>query len=237
MTESYFSHPRPEVRALVPPTARRVVDVGCGAGAMGAALKAERPGLEVRGVEANPEAAARAAGVLDGVSVAPGDAEMPGSWPAPDCVVLADVLEHMVDPWQALRRWRACLKHGGCIVVSLPNVAHASVVRELRRGRWDYVDEGLLDRTHLRFFTRATAVELVEAEGFEVEVMRRAVPRPSTLGEWLCWPLVLCGLEWESRRHRVPRWLLRALDSRSRQILLRAVPSAAARKAPPSPHG
>ncbi len=236
MPEDYFSHPRPEVRALVPQSARSVVDVGCGAGALGAALKEERPGTEVRGIEVNPEAAARAACVLDEVAVVSGDGEVPASWPAVDCVIFADVLEHMVDPWSALRRWRSRLRGGGHVVVSLPNVGHWSVLDELARGRWDYVDEGVLDRTHVRFFTRATAIELLETTGFEVETMRRAIQLrvDAFLGEKFMWPLVLLGIFLERKGRRVPAWLVRILDVRSRQILLRARMEPAPQV--PSPH-
>jgi O-antigen biosynthesis protein len=223
MAEDYYSHPRPEVRALFPPSARFVVDVGCGAGTLGAAIKREHPGTQVRGIEIVPEAAARAAQVLDDVVVGSGDGAMPESWPPPDCVILADVLEHMADPWAALRRWRARIRDGGYLLVSLPNAAHSSVIAGLWRGRWDYVDEGVLDRTHLRFFTRATALELVTGLGFEVEVVRRAIKLP---GENLPWKVVASSLavvcEREERGRRVPTWLVRVLDLCSYQILLRA---------------
>lgn len=230
MPEDYFSHPRPEVRALVPVTARFIVDVGCGAGALGAAIKAERPGVAVRGIELNEGAAARARRVLDDVVVGSGDGEMPASWPAPDCVIFADVLEHMVDPWTALARWGPRLRPGGCVVVSLPNVAHASVQKALWRGRWDYEKEGLLDRTHLRFFTRATALEMLAGAGFEVEVMVRAIRgggRLTRLG-------IQRGLGLEARGRAVSGWLLRILDWYSFQFLLRAR-ARAARASPDGP--
>ena len=221
--EDYFTHSRPEVRALVPTGARIVVDVGCGAGAMGAALKSERPGIEVRGIEPNAEAAACARAVLDDVAVASGEQPMPASWPAPDCVVLADVLEHMVDPWASLRYWRTRLGPGGSVVVSLPNVGHWSVGEALSRGRWDYTEDGLLDRTHLRFFTRATAVELLEGAGFEVVGMFRAILLPHTFkGNRLWRPRVRRGLELERAGLPVPGHVLRALDACSRQVVLGA---------------
>ncbi len=223
MAEDYFSHPRPEVRSLVPPTARFLVDVGCGAGALGAALKRDNPLIAVRGIELDPAAAARAAAVLDDVAVMPGDGALPDSWPAPDCIILADVLEHMTDPWTVLRRWRTRLRKDGHIVVSLPNVSHRSVLDALRRGRWDYVDEGILDKTHVRFFTRETALELVEDSGFEIEIVRRGIERRvGTFRERIVWPQILLGLSLEERGHRLPALWVRMLDASSRQILLRA---------------
>lgn len=171
----YFGHPRPEVAALVPEGARNVIDIGCGAGALGKALKAARPGLAVRGVEPVAEQAARAREVLDEVVVAGAEDPLPSGWPQPDCVIFADVLEHLVDPWAVLRSLRGALAPGGSLVISVPNIAHRSVMGGLLRGRFDYQDAGVLDRTHLRFFTRETAMELVEQAGFTVKRVERVV--------------------------------------------------------------
>lgn len=164
----YSFHVRQEILDLVPAAAKVVIDVGCAAGILGAALKRQRPGVQVRGVEISPESAARAREVLDDVYCGSAEDELPGIWPKPDCVVFADVLEHLPDPWQVLRRYREILGVGGTVVVSVPNIGHRSVVEGLLRGRFDYADAGILDRTHLRFFTRASATELLESCGFRV---------------------------------------------------------------------
>lgn len=172
---SYYGYARPEVCALVPESAMRVIDFGCAGGALGRALKTARPGRLVFGVEPVAEQAARARAVLDEVHVGHAEDELPEAWGAPDCVIFADVLEHLVDPWAVVRRARARLAPGGALVVSIPNVLHHSVLADLLRGRFDYRDAGVLDRTHLRFFTAATARELVEQAGFRVERMERVV--------------------------------------------------------------
>jgi len=171
----YYGHERPEVIALVPKDAKYVVDVGCGAGGLGRALKRERPHVEVRGIEIVAEQAERAKKVLDDVRVIGAEKGLPSDWPRPDCVIFADVLEHLVDPWAVLRQWRETLAEGGTVVVSLPNVGHREVLGGVLRGRWDYQDAGILDRTHLRFFTRATAIELLESTGFRVVRFERAL--------------------------------------------------------------
>jgi 2-polyprenyl-3-methyl-5-hydroxy-6-metoxy-1,4-benzoquinol methylase len=182
MQESYYTHARPEIRALVPLSAQRVVDVGCGEGLVGAALKAERPGLQVRGIEIT-EAAELAKTRLDAAVQGTAEATPPPDWPAPDCVIFADVLEHLVDPWDALRVWGDRLEPGGTAVISLPNVAHWSVVSSLILGRFAYEQEGIMDRTHLRFFTRDTAVQLIEKAGFVVDQKERVVAlAPGALG-------------------------------------------------------
>jgi SAM-dependent methyltransferase len=173
--EQYYTHARPEVLRLIPQGVRQVVDVGCGAGALGAAIKRAFPEAQVRGVELMPEQAAAAAKVLDAAVNADANAALPASWPQPDCLVFADVLEHLVDPWAALAAWRARCQPKAWAVISLPNVAHVSVLSDLKRGRFDYQDEGLLDRTHLRFFTRATACALVEQAGYEVVQLDRVI--------------------------------------------------------------
>lgn len=177
----YYGHSRDDVCALVPDDARRVLDFGCGGGGLGRTLKRARPGIEVRGVEPVADQAERARRVLDDVCVGGAEGPLPAGWPRPDCIVFADVLEHLVDPWAAVRRARELLAPGGSLVVSIPNVRHHSVLADLLRGRFDYRDAGVLDRTHLRFFTAATARELCERAGFVVERMERVLDPPAGL--------------------------------------------------------
>ena len=179
----YYGHPRREMEPFVPAGAATVLDVGCGAGAFAATLRSARPGrqLEIWGVELIPEAAALARGTLDQVLV--GDAvvrvaELPDA--RFDCVVMNDVLEHLAEPAPLLRQARRVLKPGGALVASLPNVRYFFNVWDLAvRGRWDYVDEGILDRTHLRFYTRSSLRRLLADEGFAVATMQGINPTGS----------------------------------------------------------
>ena len=168
---AYYGRPRPEMRAFVPTAVRRLLDVGCGAGAFAAGLKAARPGLVVWGVEAEPQAAARAREVLDRVVVGDALAVLPElSAERFDAIVLNDILEHLVAPEELLAGLRPLLGEGGCVVASIPNVRHFATVADLVfRGRWEYTDEGTLDRTHLRFFTRASLPGLFSAAGYALE--------------------------------------------------------------------
>jgi SAM-dependent methyltransferase len=181
--DGYFEWTRPEVRALVPPTARRVLDVGCGAGALGGALSAVR-GIEVVGIELFADAAARAAERLDDVVVCDLDALTELPFPAAhfDAMVFGDVLEHLRDPHRLLRVLRRYLAPDGAIVCSIPNVKHWSVVLPLLfEDRWTYQDCGLLDRTHVHLFTLEEFGALLEQTGFEgveVRVVCEPGPRP-----------------------------------------------------------
>lgn len=163
----YPNGARPEVADFVPRSARRLLDVGCARGGFGAALEAERD-VEVWGVEPDERAAAVASSQITRVVV--------GSFPEAldtgvtfDCITFNDVLEHVMDPRDMLYAARPLLADGGLILASIPNIRHASVLADLvLRGRWDYTDDGLLDRTHVRFFTKVTMRELFESAGLEV---------------------------------------------------------------------
>ena len=174
----YYAHVRPELIALVPDDVMNLVDVGCGAGGTCGALKSTRPGLVVRGVELMPEPAALARKLLDEVVCGSAEAPMPDHWPAPDCLIFGDVLEHLVDPWSVLNDWVGRLKPGGTVVASIPNVGHQSVLSPLIRGHWRYQDEGVLDRTHLRFFTRETALGLLAHANLNIIRLDRIVNKP-----------------------------------------------------------
>ncbi|MBE3599177.1 MAG: class I SAM-dependent methyltransferase [Limnochordaceae bacterium] len=167
---SYYTD-RPDVRGLVRDSCRTILDLGCGPGLVGEALKRSRP-CRVTGVEINREAAEEARRRID--EVIAGDIEqLVDALPARayDCILAADVLEHLRDPWRVLRALRRCLAHGGYVVASVPNVAHWCVLKGLLEGDWVYQPQGLLDATHLRFFTRRGIVRLFESSGYRIQQM------------------------------------------------------------------
>jgi 2-polyprenyl-3-methyl-5-hydroxy-6-metoxy-1,4-benzoquinol methylase len=173
----------------------RVLDVGTAAGYLGEALG--RLGFhDVHGIECDASLAAEAQGFYQSLVV--GDVESADlPWPEGsfDAMICADLLEHLRDPAAALGRLCRLLVPGGWMVVSLPNVAHWSVRLSLLCGRFDYGPRGLLDQTHLRFFTRRTARALVRGAGLSLR--REAVtPLPfSTWREGSRWRRVWEGLE------------------------------------------
>lgn len=162
---------RAEIVPFVPDGVTSLLDVGCGNGGFGGLLRARfGPHLRLVGVEPMDEAAAQA-------RTSGFDEVVPGFFPEAlhssekfDCIVFNDVLEHMVDPWSALESAHERLSPDGVIVASLPSILYLPVIaRVLVRRRWDYTDAGTLDHTHLRFFTKATMVEMFEDSGYRVE--------------------------------------------------------------------
>ena len=166
--DSYFEHTRPELRALVPEAARRVLDVGCGAGALGAALKQTRPEVAVVGLEAFPDAAERARRRLDDVLVIDLDGltGLPPDAGTFDAMIFGDVLEHLRDPEAVLRALLPSLAPGGVLIFSVPNVRHWTVLYPLLvNDRWEHADAGLQDRTHMHFFTLEEFISMLAAVG------------------------------------------------------------------------
>lgn len=151
-----------------------VLDVGCATGYLARELLA-RGAASVDGIEFDPAAAEQARAHCRDVVV--GDLEAPLTRSAvealarPDTIICADVLEHLRDPWATLTWLRTLLPEDGSgkAIISIPNIAHWTARRALLRGRFDYADHGLFDRTHLRFFTRDSVRELARRAGFAVQ--------------------------------------------------------------------
>ncbi|WP_392542659.1 class I SAM-dependent methyltransferase [Oryzobacter telluris] len=168
----YEDNRREEVARHIPAGATSVLEVGCGKGGFGLALRdALGPQARIVGVEAMPEQAVMAAEGHGFDAVSTGyfpDALPEGEGPF-DLVVFNDVLEHVLEPEDMLRDLHAHLAPRARVLAAIPSIQYAPVVWRLVRGRWDYADIGTLDRTHVRFFTAATMCEMFERAGYEVE--------------------------------------------------------------------
>lgn len=167
--QEYYDQSRAEMLTFVPPDTRRLLDIGCGNGAFGALVK-QRLGAETWGVEYVEAAAERArAGndrILRGSIYEPLD--LPEGYF--DVITMNDVLEHLPESEPVLERVKRLLRPGGLFILSLPNVRYYLNVRDLVfRQDWQYQDFGILDRTHLRFFTQKSARRLLEDNGFAVQ--------------------------------------------------------------------
>jgi 2-polyprenyl-3-methyl-5-hydroxy-6-metoxy-1,4-benzoquinol methylase len=150
---------------------QRVLDIGCGTGAWGSELTA-RGATELIGIEIAPAAADIARTRYDQVLTVPSEelnaGRLGGTF---DTIIAADVIEHLVDPFSELRRWVDWCTPGGELVISTPNLRHFRVLRDLAvRGRFDYIDGGgVMDRTHLRWFTEASLADALSAAGWGVQ--------------------------------------------------------------------
>jgi 2-polyprenyl-3-methyl-5-hydroxy-6-metoxy-1,4-benzoquinol methylase len=171
----YFANPRTDILPLLPSPCESVLELGCGTGATLKWLKAGQYCRHTCGVELFAQAAQLAAQVADWV--VQGDIEhMQLPWPPAhfDVILCLDVLEHLVDPWQVLARLTTHLKPGGRLIASIPNVRNWRALGPLLfAGRWEYTQTGILDKTHLRFFTRNSALALLQSSGLQVQAMQR----------------------------------------------------------------
>ncbi len=167
----YFAQTRPEMLGYVPRSVPRVLEVGCANGNFGAQLKRDHGAGEVWGVEMDPAAAQVALSTLDRVLV--GDiGSLSDELPAGhfECIVMNDVIEHLADPEAVVARLKRVLARDGVIVCSIPNIRYLYTLFDLVvRKKWEYEDAGVLDRTHLRFFTMSSIRNFFEKLGFEVE--------------------------------------------------------------------
>lgn len=164
----YFRQNRPEMLPYVPSNAQKILEIGCGAGQFAAQLRS--PKREVWGAEIDPAAASAAEQLLDRVLCGDIDTliqKLPIAYF--DCIIFNDVLEHLVDPYSLLSCLRSILIPGGVVVASIPNVRYFFNIRELLVDRqWRYRNYGILDRTHLRFFTKYSIADMFADAGYYI---------------------------------------------------------------------
>ena len=165
----YFRFVRREILPLLPATATRILDVGAGVGATSAWLRTRYEGCTTVALEGSRAAEAALRGNVDEAHIVDLNGPLPDVG-APDLVLLLDVLEHLVDPWDVLKRIVDIAAPQATVIVSVPNIAHFSVsLPLLLRGAFQYRDAGIMDRTHLRFFVRSSAIALLNSAGLHVE--------------------------------------------------------------------
>lgn len=163
-----------------------VLDVGCSTGFLGEKLKMGK-NCAVVGIDNDADAVKIAGKILDKTVRVDIESGMPRLGKKFDYIIFADVLEHTRNPEEIIRRFRKFLKKNGHIIVSLPNVAHPLIRLRLLLGKWDYTEVGIMDRTHVRFFTLKTARSMLSNAGLEVveEVAAGKLPVKKTLAAQL----------------------------------------------------
>lgn len=170
VAQKYYRAGRDEMLPFIPERIKSAIEIGCGDGAFGAALKAEGRVDEYWGLEIHPPSGETARQSLDKVLV--GNAELliddlPDAYF--DVMVFNDSLEHLVDPFLFLVKAKKKLRAGGVIVASIPNVRHfRNLYNLIFKKQWRYVDSGILDRTHLRFFTCESIKDMFDDAGFSI---------------------------------------------------------------------
>jgi 2-polyprenyl-3-methyl-5-hydroxy-6-metoxy-1,4-benzoquinol methylase len=153
----------------------QLLDVGCARGHLSVALK--KQGWNVTGIEYDPNDAQVAQDAGIAMIVGTAESALSNTTETFDVIVFADVLEHFVEPLEVLKLAKNRLKPGGRIVISIPNVAHLTVRLQLLLGSFNYTDRGILDRTHLHFYTKRSLREMISHADLEIMHLS-ATPAP-----------------------------------------------------------
>lgn len=174
LMNNYYQLNRKDILDLIPANSKQILEIGCGFGSLGKALTL-RQDCAIDGVEINPDAVPYLESLYNNFWI--GNIEsltLDASENQYDCLVLSDVLEHLVDPWLTLDKLLLLLRPGGIVVISIPNIKNIGILyRLIFKGRWKYEDSGILDKTHLRFFTYLEIQKLVNGANLKVEHVSR----------------------------------------------------------------
>ena len=185
----YDDKPRTELIDLIKESPHRVLEIGCGAGATGMALKQKYQDIEYVGVEPDEGAAEIAQTRLDRVISSDIEKIQLDTFGLSkeyfDLIICADVLEHLYDPWKILFALRNNLVPDGRILASIPNIQHISVINSLLNGHWTYTKYGLLDATHIRFFTLSEIIKMFSDTGYKmIQLSHAAQPEVEGVKKW-----------------------------------------------------
>jgi 2-polyprenyl-3-methyl-5-hydroxy-6-metoxy-1,4-benzoquinol methylase len=220
-TPDYYNRLNPNLLTLIPPDAKAILEVGCGAGALAEAYRQINPEVEWTGIERDWKAAKIAESRMTEVIVDDAQSRAENGVmvkePYVDCLVFGDILEHLANPLEALKGFMLWLKPGGQVLASIPNVQHYSIILGLLRGEWEYADEGLLDRTHLRFFTLKSIKALFADAGLETFEIRGRCINNQGYDEFMAEVGEKIRDEW------LGNWMAFANQARTYQYIVRAL--------------
>jgi methionine biosynthesis protein MetW len=168
--------PRNDILPLIPEQVQSVLDIGCSTGKLGQQLK-QRKNIQVIGIEINPKMAEIAKSILDQVIIADVDKITFADYftsDSFDCIIFADILEHLKNPWTVLMDATEYLRNKGLIIASIPNVKHYTTIMSLvLKGYWPYRERGIHDKTHLRFFTLKNIIEMFANCNLKIHSVQR----------------------------------------------------------------
>lgn len=187
-TPAHENH-NPDLLRIIPQTSKCIVEVGCSSGALAREFKKLNPETQYIGIEVDSDYAKLAKRHCDEVHLANIESMSDALWgqlSQADCWIFGDTLEHLQNPWQVLRKIRSLIGPNGVIACCIPNAQHWSLQVKLSIGEFRYESSGLLDKTHLRWFTRKTLIELFYDSGFDIlEIHPRIFNEPGRDG-FLC---------------------------------------------------
>lgn len=181
----YFKGLNVKLFQKISPNSSTILEVGCSEGKLGAYIQ-QRYKAKVYGIELFPEAAVQAKQKLTDVII--GDIEkidLPYPEQFFDHIIFGDVLEHLKNPWAVLEKLKPYLKKDGTILACIPHIGHISSLIELIAGNWNYTKNGILDQTHLRFFTRSTILELFNSAGYDIKEIDSITSTNQYCEQWI----------------------------------------------------
>lgn len=209
----------PDLLRLIPQSSKNVIEIGCSSGALAREFKRSN-NVNWIGVEIDASYAELANRHCDKTiitNIDDCDLDFYKEFTDRDCWIFGDTLEHFKDPWSVLKNIRAVIPQNGSVIACIPNAQHWSLITRLAIGDFRYEDSGLLDKTHLRWFTRQTIVELFSSQGFEIlEGIPRIFDEPhrEKFLPWIAEIAKTCGVNPELAVH----------DATPLQYVIRAVP-------------
>ena len=212
--QKVYTATRPELLELISPPVKKILDVGCADGHLSGYLK-DQYGAEVWGVEISQGLADIARQTMDRVMVGPIEercSALPDGYF--DTIILADILEHLVDPLSVLSALKSKLTDKGAVVASIPNVGHWGVIKNLLNGIWRYTDYGLMDSSHLRWFTRQTIYEMFHSAGLNIADMSVTLTHYEKIPHSFLLACQAIGIDAERLKleSQVFQYLVKALD-------------------------
>jgi 2-polyprenyl-3-methyl-5-hydroxy-6-metoxy-1,4-benzoquinol methylase len=199
--DGYYSNCRQEMFSYIPQNVKRTLEFGCADGRFSDSIKVQY-GAECWGVEIDEEAARTASKKLDKVIHSDANKsveQIPDDYF--DCIIFNDILEHLIDPFSLLKSIRTKLTTGGVVVASIPNVRYWSNLKGLvLHGNWNYSNTGILDKTHLRFFTYKSLLSLFTS--LEYEILKIEGIRPTRSRSLKICNFLFLNKLWDSKYHQ-----------------------------------
>jgi len=191
--DNYYSLPRQDILSLINDKHKKILEIGCAFGELGKSIKRHFPEVIIDGIELNPDSRDFLLDNYNNVTIGNiEDLDISKIDNGYDLIIFADVLEHLYDPWQILNLLREKLSENGNVIVSVPNLQSSGILFNLIiRGRFKYAESGLMDRTHIRWFTRHEINKALDDAGFQVLLTNVNYNVYSPLKKFLIYPLKL----------------------------------------------